>query len=181
MFGESGDNPCLDNRAGSEAGLRRWYVIHTRSRQEKALGRSLTSRGVSYFLPLVEEVRYHGRRKTRVLTPLFSNYIFLNGTCEDAFEADRTGRIANIIRVKDQKKLSDELDGIRLAINTGAAIASRPALSKGSRVRVSTGPLKGVHGWVDDCYDNDRLILQVDMIGMEASLEIDGSLLEPAE
>jgi len=52
----------------------RWAVAHTKPRHEKALAHDLLARGVGYFLPMVESVRFSGGRKRRVLKPLFSSY-----------------------------------------------------------------------------------------------------------
>lgn len=69
-----------------------WYVLHTKSRQEKALAQTLEASGVAYFLPLVTRTRFYGRRKATVVMPLFPSYVFLRGELEDAYFADRTKR-----------------------------------------------------------------------------------------
>ncbi len=37
----------------------RWYVLQTRSHQEKALARTLTASGIAHYLPLTKRPRYH--------------------------------------------------------------------------------------------------------------------------
>src|SRR4051794_8853151 len=76
-----------------------WIVLHTKSRQEKALAQDLTARGVNCYLPLVNSVRFHGRRRSVIEEPLFPGYLFLRGRIDDAFVADRTRRVANILKV----------------------------------------------------------------------------------
>src|SRR6185436_18934629 len=90
------------------AGLR-WHVVHTKSRQEKALAEFLAGRAVEHFLPLVRTVRYYGRRKFTVALPLFPGYLFMRGTREDWFLAERTDRVARIIPVADQSGLEADL------------------------------------------------------------------------
>src|SRR5688500_10118078 len=86
-----------------------WHVLHVKSRQEKALTADLRALSIPHFLPLVRQVKFHGGRKVTVETPLFPGYVFLRGTVDEAYQADRTRRVAGIIKVADQKHLDWEL------------------------------------------------------------------------
>ena len=158
-----------------------WFVLHTRSRQEKALALDLEARQISYFLPLRREIRYYGKRKCVVDAPLFSNYLFIRGCASDAYIADRTKRVANIIRCPDQRRISWELQNINLSLLQGAPLALYPFLVKGTRVEVRAGPFRGLQGIIEDCIKGNRLILQVETLGQALSFEIDGSLLDAIE
>jgi transcriptional antiterminator RfaH len=158
------------------AGL--WHVLHTRSRQEKALADDMTALGVACYLPLVRHVRYHGGRKAIVELPLFPGYLFLRGAAEDAYRADRTRRVAQILKVQDQQRIDWELRNLHLALGQDAPLAAYPALRKGVRVEVIGGPLRGLQGMVEDRSKRDRIILQVLMLGQAVSVEIEGSLLQ---
>ncbi|MEX0745808.1 MAG: transcription termination/antitermination NusG family protein [Phycisphaeraceae bacterium] len=155
-----------------------WFVVHTRSRQEKALAGALAAMGVVHYLPLASELRYHGRRKVRAELPLFPGYLFLRGQRDDAFAADRTGRVVRVIPVPDQAGLTWELDNIRLALACDAPLQPHAALTRGVRVEVRTGPFRGVQGVVEQRGKRDRLFLQVETLGRAAVLEIDASLLD---
>lgn len=158
----------------------RWFVLHTRARQEKAVAHYLAQRGIEHFLPLSQQVRYYGRRKLRVELPVFPGYVFLRGSAEQAYEADRTRRLAQIIRVQDQQRLAWELANIRLALDREAVLEPYPHLKAGIRAEVRAGPMKGLQGVVETRHA-DRLVLQVDMLGQAVSVEVDASLLEPLE
>ncbi len=156
-----------------------WHVLHTKSRQEKALSADLTAMGIAHFLPLVRECKYYGSRKVIVDSSLFPSYLFLRGTIEDAWMAERTKRVARIIVVVDQERLQWELMNLRTVLTRQAQLDPYPCLKKGVRVEVRSGPFRGVQGLVEDKPRPDRLVLQVDMLGKAVSLEIDGALLEP--
>src|ERR1051325_3389414 len=94
----------------------RWHVLHTLARQEKALAKDLTARGIEHYLPLQNSVRYYGKRKLASELPVFPGYLFLRGTLEEAYIADRTKRVARIIEVSDQERLDMELAQIRRAL-----------------------------------------------------------------
>jgi transcriptional antiterminator RfaH len=175
-FETTGELALFDDLASAAAGMR-WHVLHTRSRQEKALAQDMDARGIRHYLPLVPQVHYYGRRKIATRLPLFSGYVFLLGTPEQAYLADRTGRVARIMPVSDQNQLSRELRNIDLALRTRQTIELYPNLYAGQRVEVRAGPLKGVQGLIERVGGQSRLLLQVTMLGKSVSLEIDGSLL----
>jgi len=160
----------------------RWHVLQTRSRQEKALAESMESRGVQCFLPLIGVNRQYNGRRATVELPLFPGYLFLRGTLEEVYLADRTKRVAQVISVFDQAKLAEELQNIELALKGAgkeAPFDPFPFLKCGIRVEVISGPLKGVRGVIEDRLKRDRLILQVDVLGRATSLEVDGAALAP--
>ena len=157
----------------------KWFVLHTKSRQEKALADDLARAKVGHFLPLGVFARRYGNRKAKVELPLFSGYLFLRGTVEDTYLANRTKRVARIIEVKDQSKLEWELANLHLALQHKVPIDPFPYLAKGMRVEVRTGPLRGLQGYIEDRLSIDRLILQVDMLGQAISLEVSGAQLDP--
>jgi transcription termination/antitermination protein NusG len=161
------------------AGL--WYVLHTKSRQEKALADELDRLHIPFYLPIIEQVRYHGKRKAVVTEPLFAGYVFLRGTLDEAYLADRTKRVANILPVHDQETLDLELRNLALALHQQAPLDPYPFLKKGTRVQVRAGPFRGLQGMVEERLGWTRLVLGVSMLGQAVSLEIDGSLLDPVD
>ena len=155
-----------------------WFVLHCKSRQEKALADDLAAKGVPHYLPLLRQVRFHGRRKAVVEAPLFPGYVFLRGDRDQAYLADRTRRVANILKVPDQKRIDWELGNLYLALAKEAPLVDFPYLQKGVRVEVRSGPFRGLQGVVHDRLARQRILLQIDMLGRAVSLEIDGALLE---
>ena len=162
----------------SEQAVADWFVLRTKSRQEKVLAGDLRSRGIASFLPLLTCTRYYGDRKVLVDVPVFPGYLFLRGDVDQAYEADRTRRVAQIIKVADQARLDTELRNIHLAICGNAPLDPYPYLRAGVRVEVRGGPFRGLQGVIEEGGRRDRLILQVEILGRAVSLEIDGSLLE---
>jgi transcription antitermination factor NusG len=162
----------------SEPEVGSWFVLRTRSRQEKVISRDLDARGVVNYLPLVTCTKFYGGRKARVQVPLFPGYVFLRGSLDDAYTADRTNRVAQILHVKDQHRLDWELHNIHIALDSEASLDPFPYLRAGVRVEVRSGPFRGLQGIIEDRTRRDRLILQVETLGQAVSIEIDGSLLD---
>ena len=163
-----------------------WHVLQTLPRQEKALARDLGAMKVEHYLPVRRQVRTYGRRKVASELPLFPGYLFLRGDLDDAYNADRTGRVARILPVVNQRQLQWELDNLRrLLAGTGEGeqtlLDPYPFLVRGIRVVVARGPLKGTQGLVEAKPRPDRLILQIETLGQAVSLSIDAALLEPLD
>ena len=158
-----------------------WWVAHTKSRNEKALAQDLISKNISYFLPMTWNVRRQRGRKIKSLLPLFSGYLFFCGQEKQRIELLRTNRVANIIEVKDQQRLIDELSQIEKALQTGVPITQHKYIKAGRRCRVTAGPMTDLQGIVLKTKNSTRLILQVDMLGQAASVEIDTDIIEPLD
>jgi len=158
-----------------------WWVVHTRSRQEKAVAGGLAARGVEHFLPTVRREKRYGHRRRVVEHPLFSCYLFMRGDARARVAAYETQRIASVIAVKDQRRFEHEMAQIRLALEGGAELDPYPYLDVGRPVRVRSGPMRGVEGIVERRQSVHRLVLRVHVLNRAVGLEIDGHLLEPMD
>jgi len=155
-----------------------WWVAHTKSRNEKALAQDLIRKDISYFLPMSWKIHRRRGRTFRSLLPLFSGYLFFCGNENERLELLKTNRVANVIEVKNQQKLVDELLQIERAIRTGAPLSPHRYIKTGRRCRVTAGSLAGLQGIVLKTERTARLILQIDMLGQAASVEIDTDMIE---
>ena len=158
-----------------------WHVLQTKPRQEKILAADLAALSIDHYLPLRTQVRHHGNRKLTSDLPVFPGYLFLRGTLDEAYQADRTKRVAQLIRVAEQEHFEWELRNLRLALDCHAPLNPYPYLVKGVCVEVRSGPFRGLQGVIEERARDNRLLLQMEMLGRALSLEIDGSLLEPID
>lgn len=158
-----------------------WFVVHTKSRNEKALAWDLVSKQISYFLPMCPKTSYSKGRKSKSLLPLFTGYMFFNGNEDQRVEVLRTNRAAGIIEVKDQQHLINELCEIEQALQAGADLRPEKYIKAGELCQVTAGPLKGLKGIAQVTTSRARLILNIDMLGQAASVEIDTDVIELIE
>lgn len=181
----AGAEATINNSAVAVSPLRAatkpWMVLHTKSRQEKAVARYLTAAGAVFYLPLITRVTLVRNRKLRSRVPLLSGYVFLSGDPEDGYAAVTTRRVCQIIRVTDQDRLIDELEQIRDALDRGAELYRCPFAVVGTRCRVTKGPFEGIEGEISRKLGSNRLALQIQTLGRGAVLEIDADLLEPVD
>jgi transcriptional antiterminator RfaH len=169
------ENVPLANFAG------RWWVAHTKSRNEKALAHDLVGRQISYFLPMSWKMRRRAGRKIRSLLPVFSGYLFFSGDENQRVDVLRTNRVAGIIAVEDQDRLVRELSQIEKAVRTGAPLLPHRYLKAGRLVRVTAGPMADLEGIVVRSKNATRLVLQVDILGEATSVEVDADIIEPID
>jgi len=86
--------------------------------------------------------------------------------------------VANAIEVTDQEKFIRELLQIEQALSAGAPLIPHKYVKTGQKCRVTAGPLLGLEGIVTQTRGAMRLVLQVDMLGQAASVEIDMDMIE---
>lgn len=150
-----------------------WFVLHTKSRQEKAVAKDLETLHIQHFLPLVRYRRIQGGRVRRSSVPLFPGYIFLCGDDEDRLAALRTRRVANVLQVPDQSRLKSDLGNIWRVVGSEHPVDLYPRLRKGSRCRVTRGSLSGLEGVVIRRRGPWSVYVGVAFLGQSAELEID--------
>ena len=161
-----------------DAMVGRWWVLHTKPRNEKATAADLERRGVQHFLPLV--VRQH-RSRGRVWSssvPLFPSYVFCCGRDDDRLTALRTNRIAHVLEVGDQDRFRDDLRQIQRVIASREPVNLFPRLHVGARCRVIGGPLAGLEGVVLRRRGAWRIYVSIAFLGQSAELEIDADRIE---
>ena len=180
MLKISENPPVIWPQAESIAELQgQWWVAHTKSRNEKALAHDLMAKNISYFLPMSLKVSRRSHRTVKSLLPLFTGYLFFCGPEDDRVELLKTNRVANLLEVPDQEIFVSELTRIECAIRAGTPLMPHKYIETGQWCRVIAGPLLGLEGIVVQTKGNTRLVLQIDMLGQAASVEIDIDMIEP--
>ena len=54
-----------------------WYALYTKPRKEQKVAQQLEELGFVVYLPLKVEVKQWSDRKKKVISPLFSSYVFI--------------------------------------------------------------------------------------------------------
>jgi transcription antitermination factor NusG len=157
---------------------RRWWVLHTRPRQEKALARQLHAQEVGFYLPLIAKRTKIRGKLVSAHIPLFPGYVFLIGRHEQLLQAYATRRAARHLDVLDQDKLWRDLRQVQRLIATGLPIRPELALVPGAHVAITTGPLAGLRGVIARTVSGHRFVVQVDFIQRGASVMMEEHALE---
>jgi transcription antitermination factor NusG len=165
---------------GEQVGAsRRWWVVHTKSRQEKSVARELLGREIPFYLPQVRKTGLQRGRKTSSYIPLFAGYLFMFGNESDRYSSMKTNRVAQFLPVADEGRFVHELRDIARLIECGSPLTVEARLQAGDRVRIKSGALVGVEGTVIERRRKCRVMVAVNLIQRGVSVEIDDFLLEP--
>ncbi len=167
----------LFEATSADLALRSWWVMHTRPRQEKSLARCLHELGIPFYLPLLS-TRVRVRKQIVIsYSPLFASYLFLLGRDEERLLAMGTRRVANVIEVKNQQQMWDDLGQLNRLIGSGLRVTAENCLSPGVPVEIREGPLMGLRGVIVRSVSGKRFIVKVDFIQRGASVMLDDAVL----
>ena len=155
-----------------------WFVAHTRPRCEKKLARYCEREGLSPTLPCYRSVKKY-RGKTVVFhKPLFPNYLFLQLRPAHRQKVYQSDYVANLLDVPDQALFTQQLGDILLALESDLEVRLAPQIKAGCKVRIKTGPLRGLEGWVEQRSGTVSVLLRLDFISQAAAVKIEATELE---
>jgi transcription antitermination factor NusG len=155
-------------------------VGHVRPRQEKKLKSYCDRHGIAATLPCYKS-RHKYRGKTVTFEkPLFPGYVFLQLELAQKASMRQNDHVANLLEVDDQETLARQLDEILRALETNLDVRLAPSIGEGMRVRIKSGPLQGVEGWVEKRHGPSVVLLRLDFISQAAAVKLEATQLEPA-
>jgi transcription antitermination factor NusG len=160
-----------------------WYAVHTRSRHEKTVAAQLVHKSVEHFLPLYETVRKWKNGRFKVQLPLFPGYLFVHIPLGERLQVLQ---VPGVVQLVSSSGLplplpETEIETIRDALTKGLEAHPHPYLKVGSRVRIISGPLEGLHGILLRKKGKLRLVVSVDLIMRSISIDVDASEVEPTK
>src|ERR1044072_7136481 len=127
-----------------------WYVAHTRPRCEKKLAEYCERQGFKATLPLYRSVKKYDRKTAVFEKPLFPNYVFLQLEPPQRQKVFQSDYIANLLDVPDQRLFQAQLGDILRSLETDLEIVLSPQIVVGARVKITSGPLRGLEGYVEN-------------------------------
>jgi transcription antitermination factor NusG len=159
----------------SAAGTRNWYALFTRYQHEKAFASALSNKNHEVYLPLFRSVRQWQDRAKQLFLPLFPGYVFIRGGMDRQLQILTTPGIIRIVGWGGRPAIvpQNQLDAVRQIIESNLDVETHPFLQFGDRVRVKTGPLKGLEGVLTRKKREAHLVVSMEMLGQSAAVEID--------
>jgi transcription termination/antitermination protein NusG len=162
----------------------KWYAVHTRSRHEKQVDSLLSDKGIETFLPLIHTLSRRRDRKKYVDIPLFPGYIFVH-VDEDGEHISTVKYTRGVVRILGTDiglptPIPDkQILNIKTIIENKVKIDPFPYLKKGTRVRVKSGPLKGVEGILVERKGSYKIVIHIDLLQKGAAAEVYIADIEP--
>ncbi|HMP74781.1 MAG TPA: hypothetical protein PKE12_00650 [Kiritimatiellia bacterium] len=153
--------------------------MHTRPRCEKKLADAARRAGAVVYLPLQSKTHHYGARERTFSSPLFAGYVFCRGDIALRQWLRQNQHTANLLEVVDQAALAAQLQQLHALLAAGSLVEVMPFLESGRRVRVKSGPLRGLEGIVVRVHGTARVVVNIDMIRQAAAVEVDSATLAP--
>jgi transcription antitermination factor NusG len=167
-----------DSPAPMSETQRLWYVAHTRPRCEKKLAQFCEREGFAVTLPCYRSVRKYRGKKAVFFKPLFPGYLFLQLREPQRPKVYQSDYVANLLEVTDQVLFAQQLADILLALETDLEVRLAPEIKEGMRVKVKSGPLRGVEGFVEKRAGTMHVLLRLDFISQAAAVKIEADEVE---
>jgi transcriptional antiterminator RfaH len=155
-----------------------WYVAHTLPRCEKKMLQYCERKGLEATLPCYRSAHQYRGKMVVFQKPLFPGYVFIRMPVEKRSAVLQSDYSANLLDVHDQELFARQLGEVIQALETDLEIRIAPTIGEGMRVKIKSGPLRGVEGQVEKRYGMNVVLLRLDFIGQAAAVKLDATDLE---
>jgi transcription antitermination factor NusG len=155
-----------------------WFVAHTRPRCEKKLLQFCEREKLPARLPCYSSAHKYRGKTVVFQKPLFPNYVFLRLAAGQRDVIFSCKHLAKLLEIANQELFIRQLDEIHRALETNLEIRLAPDIGEGKRVKIKSGPLRGVEGWVENRHGLNTVLLRLDFIGQAAAVKLEASELE---
>ncbi len=153
-----------------------WYGVQTAYRCEQRVASGLTAKGFRTYLPLLKEVHQWKDRRKMVEVPAFSGYLFLHyePSLRNRVKVLETNGIVRLLGGNHApSQISDvEIEAVRRTLGSSVPCDRCDALTPGTLVQVTRGPLAGVQGRLARIKNNIRLIVTISVFSQAISAEL---------
>ncbi len=157
---------------------RQWLALRTKSRCEKLVASAAQYKGFEVFLPVYQcRHRWSDRSKTMDV-PLFPGYVFCRLHPEDRLPLLKIPGVGHFVGFgKTVVPIEEgEIAAIRTAIRAELPVEPWPFLDAGNRVRLETGPLAGVEGFLipsaAEARVEHRVVVSVGVLRKSVAVEV---------
>ena len=158
-----------------------WCALYVRHQHEKAVAQILTSKGLETLLPLYRAKHQWKDRVKQLSLPLFPCYLFLRYGFEHRLDVLTTPGVHGFVGIAGRAAPipQAEMDAVRQVIKKGVSVEPYAYLRCGDWVRVKSGPLEGIEGFIVRKKNQTRLVISVELLQKSAAVEVDISMVEP--
>ncbi|MCR9063533.1 MAG: UpxY family transcription antiterminator [Cytophagales bacterium] len=150
-----------------------WYVLYTKSHQEKKVAIQLSEMGYEVFCPCVKKLKQWSDRKKVIEEPLFKSYVFIR---TEAHKRERAFDAYGVVRYlfwlqKPAIVKDEEIAAIRDLL--GEFVHSEievVQLEREDRVRIKSGPMVDKEGVVQKV---DQNYIEVLIEALQVKIKVD--------
>jgi transcriptional antiterminator NusG len=158
-----------------------WYALQVRTRYERVVADHLTGRGFEWFLPLRKDRKRWSDRMKEIESPLFPGYLFCRFDTQNRLPILQTPGVVQIVGYNRQPISVDELEIAAIQTLVAAGVPNQPCsfVEIGDRVRIESGPLRGLEGILVESRGKHKFVLSVSLLQRSVAVEIDSLAVTP--
>ncbi len=160
---------------------RLWYAAYTCANHEKRVADQLSARNVEHFLPLYTSVRHWKDRRKELRLALFPGYVFVRIALRDRLRVLEIPSVAKLVGFNGSATPlpEAEIQALKASLEAGLRAEPHPYITVGRRVRITSGPLKGLEGILVRKKNEMRFVISINLIQRSIHLDIDAQSAEP--
>jgi transcription antitermination factor NusG len=157
-----------------------WFAVQVRTQREEGVAEYLTGKAYEWFLPTYKRRRHWSDRVREVQVPLFPGYLFCRFDPQDRLPILKTPGVIQIVGYNRVPVPVDEqeISAIQKLVASGLPNQPWPFLAVGDKVKIESGPLRGLEGILASVKGNHRLVLSVTLLQRSVAVEIDSAFVE---
>lgn len=177
----SGDGQGLTANPAPPMAQARWYAAYTWAHHEKSVARQLDDRRIESFVPLYRSVRRWKDRRKELQLALFPSYVFVRIDVKQRLNVLQVPGVVNFVSFGGLPAPLPELaiEHLRSGLNSPACAQPHPYLSVGRRVRIASGPFRGIEGILVRRKEKLRVVLSIALIQRAVAIEVDEADIAP--
>jgi transcription termination/antitermination protein NusG len=144
--------------------IRTWYVAYTAPRAEKKVAQRLDKVGIKFYLPVREEFRQWSDRFKKIIVPVFPSYIFVYVNKVEYFSAiNQSGMVKYVHFGGVPAQINDNtIENIQKMLELNPMLELYDKMPNiGEKIKIPTGPLKGIEGKVLRLKGKTHFVLEV--------------------
>tara|TARA_B110000116_G_C16598743_1_gene474014 strand:- start:73 stop:537 length:465 start_codon:yes stop_codon:yes gene_type:complete len=142
-----------------------WFVIYTKSRQEKRVALELEKMGITVYCPMINQIRQWSDRKKKIEVPLISSYVFVQLKERDRGSVFEVPGIVRYVYWLEKPAIvrDQEIVVMKAWLTAQTVEAKVESLRRGDRMKLSSGLFEGKEGFVEEISKNRVLLLLPDL------------------
>ena len=145
-----------------------WYALYTKPRKEQKVAQQLEQLGFTIYLPLKTEVKQWSDRKKKVVSPLFSSYVFIQIEESKRAEVFIIDGVLNYVFWLGKPAIirNSEMELMRNEIEKPNSDITVTSLQPGDLVQLEQGVFKGQDAKIE-LISNQKVHLYLPSLGIK--------------
>ncbi|MES2762434.1 MAG: UpxY family transcription antiterminator [Bacteroidota bacterium] len=159
-----------------------WYAIYVNSRAEKKVVSLLNAKNIEAYTPIVKVIKQWSDRKKSVELPILSGYVFVREIQTDQDKILQTKGVVNFVRSDGKMAIvrDIEIERLKQLVQLGYQFdtsQTNKIYSRGEKVKITSGVLKNLEGYVLENEDGKFIEIVLESIGQSIKAKLPKEIL----